>query len=199
MDKASPSQRRSLTNVLAATDFSSASFTALQYALSIVRQFAGTLYLAHIVSDIAAADHAWRDGQRLTTDLLISGELRGVPHKLLVGHGEIWEGLAPMVRENNIDMIVVGTHGRMGLAKVLLGSVAERIFRQASCPVLTVGPNSPSRSRLCVLARPAISSPPDAAACDRGRAVGFEHAEYDVASSSGTVDEDRSVRCSAAK
>jgi len=146
MDKASPSQRRSLTNVLAATDFSSASFTALQYALSIVRQFAGTLYLAHIVSDIAAADHAWRDGQRLTTDLLISGELRGVPHKLLVGHGEIWEGLAPMVRENNIDMIVVGTHGRMGLAKVLLGSVAERIFRQASCPVLTVGPNSPSRS-----------------------------------------------------
>ena len=143
MNSPSSSQPTTLQNILAAIDFSSASLTATRYALSIARQYGATLYLTHIARDAADTDHAWREGQRLTTDLLISGELRGVAHKLLVGHGEIWDGLAPIVRENNIDMIVVGTHGRSGLAKMLLGSVAERIFRQAPCPVLTVGPNSP--------------------------------------------------------
>jgi nucleotide-binding universal stress UspA family protein len=142
MNSPSSSPRTTLQNILAAIDFSSASLTATHYALSIARQYGATLYLTHIARDAADTDHAWREGQRLTTDLLISGELRGVAHKLLVGQGEIWDGLAPIVRENNIDMIVVGTHGRAGLAKMLLGSVAERIFRQAPCPVLTVGPNS---------------------------------------------------------
>jgi nucleotide-binding universal stress UspA family protein len=142
MENTSPSLRKPLANILAAVDFSSASMTALRYALLLARQYGATLYLTHIAPNPADADHAWREGQRLTTDLLISGELRGIAHKLLVGQGEIWQGLAPIVKENNIDMIVVGTHGRTGLAKVLLGSVAERIFRQAHCPVLTVGPKS---------------------------------------------------------
>lgn len=137
-----------------ATDFSSVSRLALFYGLSIVRRYAATLYLAHIVrpdplrrsdaeSTRSAIDEAWRNGQRLTTDLLISGELRGINHKLLVAQGEVWEGLSPLVEQNHIDLIVVGTKGRTGLAKVLFGSVAERIFRRASCPVMTVGPNSP--------------------------------------------------------
>ena len=142
MDKPSPSRPTSLSNILVATDFSSASLIALHYALGIVRQFGATLYLTHVVSNPADAAQAWREGQRLTTDLLVSGELRGIAHKLVVGHGEIWEGLSPIVKEHQIDMIVVGTHGRTGLAKMLLGSVAERIFRNASTPVLTVGPNS---------------------------------------------------------
>src|SRR5262249_17512373 len=91
-----------------------------------------------------AVDQAWRDGQRLTTDLLVSGELRGVAYKLLVGEGEIWDGLSRLVQENNIDLIVTGTRGRSGLSKIVFGSVAERIFRQAPCPVITVGPNSSS-------------------------------------------------------
>ena len=138
-------QRISLASILVATDFSSASQAALAYALSIARRYGATLYLAHIVRDSARAvvDDAWREGQRLTTDLLVSGQLRGIPHKLLVGQGEIWEGLSPLITQNHIDLLVVGTRGRSGLAKMLLGSVAERIFRQACCPVLTVGPNSP--------------------------------------------------------
>jgi nucleotide-binding universal stress UspA family protein len=141
-----------LRSVLVATDFSSASHTATAYAISIARRYEATLYLAHVVqpetlrrsgdSHREQMDEAWRNGQRLTTDLLISGDLRGVKHKLLVEQGEIWEGLERMAEANAVDMIVVGTHGRTGLAKVLLGSVAERIFRQASCPVLTVGPKS---------------------------------------------------------
>jgi len=48
-----------------------------------------------------------------------------------------------MISEHEIDLLVVGTHGRTGARKLLMGSVAEKIFRQASCPVLTVGPNVP--------------------------------------------------------
>jgi nucleotide-binding universal stress UspA family protein len=142
MENTSSSVRKPLANILAAVDFSFASMTALRYALLMARQYGATLYLTHIAHDAADADHAWREGHKLTTDLLISGELRGIAHKLIVAQGEIWQGLAPIVQEHNIDMIVVGTHGRTGLAKVLLGSVAERIFRQAHCPVLTVGPKS---------------------------------------------------------
>jgi nucleotide-binding universal stress UspA family protein len=47
-----------------------------------------------------------------------------------------------MIRQNGIDLIVVGTHGRRGLRKLLLGSVAEEVFRRAPCPVLTVGPKT---------------------------------------------------------
>ncbi|MBZ5720812.1 MAG: universal stress protein [Acidobacteriia bacterium] len=157
MEKTSSPAAVSLKNILVATDFSETSKAALLYALSLVRHYDATLYLVHVVRPDplrrgngetvrAAVDEAWREGQRLTTDLLVSGHLRGISHKLLVRQGEIWEGMAPLVQENNIDLIVVGTRGRTGLAKVLLGSVAERIFRRATCPVLTVGPKSPGPS-----------------------------------------------------
>lgn len=157
MAEATQPQRIALASVLVATDFSPASRAALLYALSIVRRYGAALYLAHIVrpdtfhradsdSARAALAEAWREGQRLTTDLLVSGQLRGIPHKLLVAQGDLWEGLAPMLRQNHIDLLVVGTRGRSGLAKMLLGSVAELVFRQAPCPVLTVGPRSNTES-----------------------------------------------------
>ena len=54
----------------------------------------------------------------------------------------IWDVLQAMIQENGIDLIVVGTHGRRGLRKLLLGSITEEVFRLASCPVLTVGPRT---------------------------------------------------------
>jgi len=56
--------------------------------------------------------------------------------------------LAGIIEENGIDLIVVGTHGRTGLGKLLLGSVAEDILRHAPCPVLTVGPRVSGRAKL---------------------------------------------------
>ena len=149
MPQATRPQHIALANVLVSTDFSPASHTALLYALSLARRYGASLYLAHVVhqrnspdSPNSAVENAWREGQRLTTDLLVSGQLRGIHHKLLVGQGEIWEGLAPMIAENHVDLLVVGTRGRSGIAKMLMGSVAELIFRQATCPVLTVGPHT---------------------------------------------------------
>ena len=60
----------------------------------------------------------------------------------------MWKNLAGIVDENQIDLIVVGTHGRSGLGKLLLGSVAEDILRHAPCPVLTVGPKVSGRAKL---------------------------------------------------
>jgi nucleotide-binding universal stress UspA family protein len=55
----------------------------------------------------------------------------------------VWKVLSRFIGEHEIDLIVVGTHGRTGAKKLLMGSVAEKIFRQANCPVLSIGPNVP--------------------------------------------------------
>src|SRR5689334_19615516 len=102
----SSSKQVALRNVLVATDFSSASQLPLLYAETMVRRYGAKLYLVHVVrpdplrlsdheTKRSAVEQAWRDGQRLTTDLLISGELRGIKHELLVAEGDIWEGLSP--------------------------------------------------------------------------------------------------------
>ena len=137
----------SLKNILVATDFSSSSAAAVAYAIALSRRFESRLYFAHVVRPASLSnptehggsmEQAWREGHHLTTDLLVAGQLRGVEHKLLIHQGEIWEQLAAMAEEYKIDMIVAGTHGRTGLKRMLLGSVAESIFRRAYCPVLTV-------------------------------------------------------------
>lgn len=67
-------------------------------------------------------------------------QLKGVAHEVVICYGNIWEMISRLIKEKEIDLVVAGTHGRTGLGKVLLGSVAEQILRQAPCPVLTVGP-----------------------------------------------------------
>src|SRR5258708_5361987 len=66
----------------------------------------------------------------------------GVPTKVLIEEGDIPSELQKAIAKNNIDLVVLGTHGRSGLGKLLLGSIAEEIFRTTACPVLTVGPHS---------------------------------------------------------
>jgi nucleotide-binding universal stress UspA family protein len=71
----------------------------------------------------------------------VKARCKEIPHDTLIRRGEIWAELAKIVEEKEIDMVVCGTHGRTGVNKMLLGSVAENIYRHAPCPVLTVGPN----------------------------------------------------------
>jgi nucleotide-binding universal stress UspA family protein len=68
--------------------------------------------------------------------------LKDVEHKELIEQGEVPDVLSKLVREHGIDLIVIGTGGRKGLGKLLLGSVAEEVFRNATCPVLTIGPHA---------------------------------------------------------
>lgn len=151
----------SVQNVLFATDFSFTSESARPYAIALCRHFGSTLHTAHVVSDVSivamtgGVDYVgmstlYEDARSQAKEKLsqICGRLRGISHREHVRHGEIWENLAGIVEENKIDLIVLGTHGRTGLGKLLLGSVAENILRHASCPVLTVGPKVCGRAKL---------------------------------------------------
>ena len=143
-----------LRNILVATDFSAASESALVAGLSIARRYGSKVCLAHVFRPDAyhsvapdsrqrALDDAWRDAQRQMMDQLIAGRLSGIPNEVIVEQGDsLWDVLSRMIGERHVDLVVVGTRGRTGIRKLLMGSVAEDIFRQAPCPVLTVGPES---------------------------------------------------------
>ena len=144
----------SLNSVLWATDLSSCSERALHHAAEIARHFGATLYLMHVVSSLGftlagpdsaiyACDVAARDLRALERDLLVKGAIAGVEHEAIVADGDIWDSIERVVARKKVGLIVIGTHSRTGIARLVLGSTAEQIFRKASCPVLTVGPNCP--------------------------------------------------------
>jgi nucleotide-binding universal stress UspA family protein len=151
MKVADSKTRVALGNILMATDFSAHSEAALRYALSVARRYDSRIYVAHIVqpeilqpvmlgSVAPSVETVVRHAEQQMADLLVSGQLRGVPHQVLLGRGSLWPVLLGMIQEHEIDLVVVGTHGRTGVQKLVLGSVAEEIFRLAPCPVMTVGP-----------------------------------------------------------
>jgi nucleotide-binding universal stress UspA family protein len=142
----------SLKNVLFATDFSVNSNAALPYAVAVSRLYGAKLYATHVLSPESyvfyATPESWL-AVREEAEVLqqaaaerLEGQLKGVPHQVLSAVGDIADVLFRLVREHEIDLLVLGTHGRSGLKKLLMGSVAEKIFRQAPCPVLTVGPHA---------------------------------------------------------
>jgi len=140
-------------SVMIATDFSEASDKALRHALAIARHYGAKLYLVHVVSSLGftmvgpdavtqATEVVWRDARELEKRLVQSGTLAGLPNEVVVRQGNVWDEVDQIIAEEEIDLVVIGTHARRGWGKLLLGSVAEHIFRQANCLVLTVGPGS---------------------------------------------------------
>jgi nucleotide-binding universal stress UspA family protein len=137
--------------ILYATDFSRPSNLALPYALSVARKYGAKVFAVHVVSLqpfpgvsptqawAAIAAQAVREAEASAARL--EPQWKEVAHETWIRKGDIWTELSKIVRDERIDLIVLGTHGRTGVGKALLGSVAERVFRHASCPVLTVGPN----------------------------------------------------------
>ena len=148
-----PAVEIDLKSVLIATDFSEASEKPLRHALAIARHYGAKFYLVHVVSSLgftlvgpdavsAAVEADWRDARHLENNLVQSGALASLRHEVIVRKGDIWEELETVIRQEQVDLVVIGTHARRGLGKLLLGSVAEQIFRHADCLVLTVGPGS---------------------------------------------------------
>lgn len=138
-------------NILLATDFSPASQTALVYATAIARRYDAKMYVAHVIKPdtyqlvpaeamSATQQQTWRYAEQQMTDLLISGRLRGIQHQVLLKQGEVWDVLEQVVHAHDVDLVVLGTRGRTGLRKLILGSTAEEVFRLSPVPMLTVGP-----------------------------------------------------------
>ena len=141
-----------LGNILVPTDFSEFSERALEYPAEIARRYSAIVHLLHVVTpDLstealtpqslpanidrergAAADQLHSRAERLT----------GIQHRTWLEYGYVLDVVRTLIQAQHIDLIVVGTHGRSGFKKFVLGSVAEAIFREAACPVLTVGPKA---------------------------------------------------------
>jgi len=168
-----PSSALTVKNILFPTDFSPISESALPYAVAIARHFGATLHLVHVLSetsllmmsggvDYVSMGTIYDDAHDEAKEKLahIAERIEGVPHRIYARHGLIWTNLAGIIAENEVDLIVVGTHGRTGLGKLLLGSVAESILRHAPCPVLTIGPKVSGRAKLPELCTRDLA-PPD--------------------------------------
>ena len=143
-------------SILIATDFSEASEKTLRYSLALARSYESKFCLAHVVSSLgltmvgpgaiaACEEAASREAADLEDSLIQTGALTGIQYKFIVRQGELWPELREIVRQESADLLVVGTHGRHGIAKLFFGSIAEQIFRQADCPVLAFGPHSDGR------------------------------------------------------
>lgn len=143
--------------ILLATDFSPASEAAQPHALTIAGHYRSDLYIAHVISPEAMdllppetmarkLQQARGSAEQRLEPLLTAGRQKGISCQPLIGEGAIWDVLLDMINQNGIDLIIVGTHGSRGLEKLLLGSVAEKVFRMAPCPVLVVGPKTSAAS-----------------------------------------------------
>lgn len=142
-----------IRNILFATDFSSTSEAALPFALALAKHYGAAVFVTHIlppepryelpIEPEPDATNVRKQEARAHFDaLLASGKLKDVVHEPILRSGPFWETMQEVIADRAIDLIVTGTHGRQGFSKLLLGSVAETIFRHAACPVLTVGPHA---------------------------------------------------------
>src|SRR5215472_16060887 len=148
--KAVPAKARiALKNILFATDFSPAADAAAPFAIQIAGSYGAKVYGVHVnaLNDYAVAPEAWtvmvEASEKEAKEQIqrLNEQLNSVEHEVVIGQGNITETIANLIKEKEIDLVVVGTRGRTKLGKALLGSVAEQILRQAPCPVLTVGPH----------------------------------------------------------
>jgi nucleotide-binding universal stress UspA family protein len=148
-----PHDRIELKSVLVATDFTRTSDRALQHGIAIARHYRCALYIVYVVSSPGftlagseavelAAEVTERDLHGLISRLTASGKLNGIAIHPVVLKGNVEEQMESFVRTHQIDLIVVGTHGRQGIDKLFFGSFAQLISKCSSCPVLTVGPQS---------------------------------------------------------
>jgi nucleotide-binding universal stress UspA family protein len=142
--------RITLKNILFATDFSQAAGAAAPIAIQIARRYGAKVYGVHVnrFDDYTvAAPSAWaamaEAAEKETKEDAgrLNEQLQSIEHEVVIGEGNLWEVLSNMIQQKEIDLVVVGTRGRTGFGKTLLGSVAEQILRQSPCPVLTVGPH----------------------------------------------------------
>jgi len=141
----------SLNHILVATDLCPISLLALRHALGIACRYHSTVSVLHVIDPSiyglagpdgtsADADAGLRHAEDIEAGLRSEGCLEGVRHESIVAVGPVWRTIADTVEQKRTALLVLGTHGRTGVRKVTMGSVAESAFREAPCPVLTVGP-----------------------------------------------------------
>jgi len=139
-------------HILCATDFSDAAEAAWAAACELGRTLSGELLLVHVFTEfpvypevaVIEVQRVW-DEQRAWVERALAERVgaaarRGLTARSLIKTGMAAEGIVDAAAESHADLIVIGTHGRTGLTRLVVGSVAERVVRLAPCAVLTIKP-----------------------------------------------------------
>jgi nucleotide-binding universal stress UspA family protein len=154
MNATETSARVALKNILYLTDFSEPSAVALPFANVVAREYGAALHALHVLIPafytyttpeltVAALDAQEENAQAEMQT--VDAQLAGVVHDVTVVRGlSVWPAVWEAIESAAVDLVVLGTHGRTGAQKLLLGSVAEEIFRRSQAPVLTIGPQVPN-------------------------------------------------------
>lgn len=147
----------SIKRVLAPTDFSEHSRPAVRYAAELADKFAAELILLHVVPDavlalpdavmptpapLADLNELTESGRQGLANLIAAEKLEPRRPRSEVRIGSPAAEIVAAAKDLHADIVCVSTHGRGGLARVIMGSVAEMVVRQAPCPVLTVCPKA---------------------------------------------------------
>ncbi len=134
-----------LKRILVPTDFGPAADAALTYARALAKSFGATLHVMHVAENFflrptVGDPHALKAAvaRRLEERLTAEDRIGLHAHAVLETSDHAADAITGYAKEADIDLIVMGTHGRHGISHLLVGSVAERVVRTASCPVLTV-------------------------------------------------------------
>jgi universal stress protein A len=134
--------------VLCPIQFDKSSMAALGVAKQIAQQNKGKLYVMHVVAThtdptlisgtaMAAHDEKIAEGE---LNRVKQEQLGDVDHEVILRLGHPAEEIAKAEHEFGADLVVMATHGRTGVTHLIIGSVAERVVREATCPVLTIRP-----------------------------------------------------------
>jgi nucleotide-binding universal stress UspA family protein len=153
-------QKRDIRRILCPTDFSEFSDMAFRYALSIAQHYRGKLFVEHVVESwqhpeaafvpahyyVEFRSHLLRKGQEELQKFVENHANNGIRPEPVVDQGIAADSILAFAEAQEVDLIVMGTHGRRGFDRLMVGSVTERVLRKASCPVLAV--HKPSRDFL---------------------------------------------------
>jgi len=150
---------RNIQKILVPIDGSDYSMCAAEYSIGIAKMLNAQITVVHVIDDLildqisklTARETVERElkqsSQRYINYVLTLAEKEGVKACSLIVEGRPFEQIVHLVKELKIDLIVMGTYGRRGVERILIGSVAERVIEHSTCPVLVL--NKKSGNEIC--------------------------------------------------
>ncbi|HET6371274.1 MAG TPA: universal stress protein [Nitrospiria bacterium] len=142
-------KKAAIRKIMVPTDFSPSSDRALDYAISLAQCFGATVLLLHVIEpfpysvtdSLTVVDH-FKALHTIASSLIKEARkkltLKNIPSETRLVSGSPYREIVKEVERNKADLIVMGTHGRTGVGRLLIGSQAEKVVRLAGCPVATV-------------------------------------------------------------
>lgn len=141
--------------ILFPTDFSETSQEAARYAISFAREFKAKVYVLHVVNEkiftegltlprvISIEDmekEMTEEARKRLKTLVPAEEAEGLDWEAVIRQGQPFLEIIRFAKDQDVDLIVIGTHGHSGFEHIIFGSTAEKVVRKAPCPVLSVRP-----------------------------------------------------------